>query len=186
MGISLYSLYCQIKFGDALAFIHAQKAWRGDAAGFAWQGWWQMLMQITIGFTNFKSGYIKDPLHPLLLLIIIGSACLLWRFRLYLGMIKFRNGVCFLWLLLWLLTGDELFKIALVFGGIYLLWLSSAKIPLVTVVYGFSSFALILNTEIQPRLNVTLTVLYRCQWHSGYYLPVVLVGDTQSCTFLEY
>ncbi|QKQ73800.1 hypothetical protein [Nostoc sp. TCL240-02] len=148
LGISLYSLYCQIRFGDALAFIHAQKAWRGDAAGFAWQGWWQMLMQITIGYTNFKAGYIKDPLHPLLLLLIISSACLLWRFRLHLGMVKFRNGVCFLWLLLWLLAGDELLKIPLVFGGIYLLWLSRAKIPLVTVVYGFSSLALILNTGI--------------------------------------
>ncbi|ACC84264.1 membrane protein [Nostoc punctiforme] len=148
LGISLYSLYCQIKFGDALAFIHAQKAWRGDATGFAWEGWWKMLMQITVGFTNWKSGYIKDPLYPLLFLIIIGSGYLLWRFRVYLGMSKFRYGLYFLWLLLWSLTGDELFKIALVFGGIYLLWLSRAKIPLVTVVYGFSSFALILNTGI--------------------------------------
>ncbi|WP_373528760.1 hypothetical protein [Nostoc sp.] len=147
-GISLYSLYCQIQFGDALAFIHAQKAWRGDATGFAWQGWWQMLMQITIGFTNFKSGYIKEPLHPLLFLIIIVSGCLLWRFRLHLGMIKFCYGLYFLWLLLWLLTGDELVKIALVFGGIYLLWFSRAKIPLVTVAYGFSGLALILNTGI--------------------------------------
>ncbi|WP_194198723.1 hypothetical protein [Nostoc sphaeroides] len=148
LGISLYSLYCQIKFGDALAFIHAQKAWRGDATGFAWEGWWKMLMQITVGFTNWKSGYIKDPLYPLLFLIIIGSGCLLWRFRLHLGMSKFRYGLYFLWLLLWSLTGDELFKIALVFGGIYLLWLSRDKIPIVTVVYGFSSFALILNTGI--------------------------------------
>ncbi|MCC5606303.1 hypothetical protein LC612_05750 [Nostoc sp. CHAB 5834] len=148
LGISLYSLYCQIKFGDALAFIHAQKAWRGDATGFAWEGWWKMLMQITVGFTNWKSGYIKDPLYPLLFLIIIGSGCLLWRFRLHLGMSKFRYGLYFLWLLLWSLTGDELVKIALVFGGIYLLWLSWAKIPLVAVVYGFSSLALILSTGI--------------------------------------
>ena len=148
LGISLYSLYCQIKFGDALAFIHAQKAWRGDATGFAWEGWWKMLMQITVGFTNWKSGYIKDPLYPLLFLIIIGSGYLLWHFRLHLGMSKFRYGLYFLWLLLWSLTGDELFKIALVFGGIYLLWFSRDKIPFVTVVYGFSSFALILNTGI--------------------------------------
>lgn len=148
LGICLYSLYCQLKFGDALAFIHAQKAWRGDATGFAWEGWWKMLMQITVGFTNWKSGYIKDPLYPLLFLIIIGSGCLLWRFRLHLGMSKFRYGLYFLWLLLWSLTGDELVKIALVFGGIYLLWLSRAKIPLVAVVYGFSSLALILSTGI--------------------------------------
>ncbi|MEH2446551.1 MAG: hypothetical protein V7K18_12420 [Nostoc sp.] len=148
LGISLYSLYCQIQFGDALAFIHAQKAWRGDATGFPWQGWWQMLMEITIGFTNWKSGYIKDFLHPLFFLIIIVSGCLLWRFQVHLGMIKFRYGLYFLWLSLWVLAKDELVKIALVFGGIYLLWLSRAKIPLVTVAYGFSSFALILNTGI--------------------------------------
>ncbi|MEH2197715.1 mannosyltransferase family protein [Nostoc sp.] len=148
LGISLYCLYCQIQFGDALAFIHAQKAWRGDATGFAWEGWWKILMQIVVGFTNWKSGYIKDPLYPLLFLIIIVSGCFLWRFRLNMGMIKFRYGLYFLWLFLWSLTGDELFKIALVFGGIYLLWLSRNKIPLVAVVYGFSSFALILNTGI--------------------------------------
>jgi hypothetical protein len=148
LGIILYSLYCQLKFGDALAFIHAQKAWRGDATGFALQGWWKMLMQITVGFTNWEFGYIKDPLHPLLFLIIITCGCLLWHFRLKLGNMKFRYGLYFLWLLLWLLTGDEIFKIILVFGGIYLLWLSRNKIPLVTVVYGFSSLALILNTGI--------------------------------------
>jgi Gpi18-like mannosyltransferase len=148
LGIILYSLYCQLKFGDALAFIHAQKAWRGDATGFALQGWWKMLMQITVGFTNWEFGYIKEPLHPLLFLIIIICGCLLWHFRLKLGNRKFRYGLYFLWLLLWLLTGDEIFKIILVFGGIYLLWLSRNKIPLVTVVYGFSSLALILNTGI--------------------------------------
>jgi Gpi18-like mannosyltransferase len=148
LGISLYSFYCQIKFGDSLAFIHAQKAWRGDATGFAWEGWWKILMQITVGFTNWKSGYIKDPLYPLLFFIISSSGYLLWRFRLHLGMIKFRYGLYFLWLLLWLLTGDELVKIAVVFGGIYLLLLSRDQIPLITVVYGFSSFALILNTGI--------------------------------------
>ncbi|MDB9307843.1 mannosyltransferase family protein [Aphanizomenon sp. CS-733/32] len=148
LGIIFYSLYCQFKFGDALAFVHAQQAWRGDAKGFAWEGWWKMLMQITVGLTNWNSGYIKDPLHPLLFLIIITCGCFLCVFRLKLGNIKFRYGLYFLWLLLWLLTGDEIFKIILVFGGIYLLWLSRNKIPLVTVVYGFSSLALILNTGI--------------------------------------
>ncbi|MBW4560265.1 MAG: hypothetical protein KME32_03750 [Mojavia pulchra JT2-VF2] len=148
LGIFLYSMYCQIKFGDALAFIHAQKAWRGDATGFAWGGWWKMLMQITVGFTNWKYGYIKDPWHPLLFIIIITSGVLLWRFRLHLGKIQFRNGLYVLCLLMWLLTGDELFIIVLVFGGIYLLWFSRAKIPLVTLIYGFSSLALILNTGI--------------------------------------
>ena len=147
IGVFFYSLYCQIKFGDALAFVHAQKGWR-DSAGFAWQGWLKMLMEITIGKINAKSGYIQDPWYPFLFLIIIVSAYLLWRFRFYLGSIKFHYGLCILWLLLWILVGDELVKSVLIFGGVYLLWYSRAKIPLVTVIYGFCSYALIFNTGI--------------------------------------
>ncbi|MBD2196106.1 MULTISPECIES: hypothetical protein [Calothrix] len=148
LGIFFYSLYCQFKFGDALAFIHAQKAWRGDAKGFAWEGWWRMLMQITVGFTNWKSGYIQDIWHPLFFLVILISSLLLWRFRLRLGKKQFRYGIYLLCLLMWLLTGDELFILTMVFGGIYLLWISRDEIPLVTLIYGFASLALILNTGI--------------------------------------
>ncbi|MBD2293800.1 hypothetical protein H6G06_09915 [Anabaena sphaerica FACHB-251] len=148
LGIILYSLYCHIQFDDALAFIHAQQAWRGDAKGFALQGWWQMLMQVVIGFNNWKYGYIKEPWHPLFFLIIIVSAYLLWRFRLQLGLMKVGYGFYFLWLLIWLLAGDELFKIVIIFGGIYLLWFFRSKIPLVTFVYGMCSYGLILNTGI--------------------------------------
>lgn len=148
LGIILYSLYCQIQFGDFLAFIHAQKAWRGDAKGFAWEGWWQMLMQVVIGFNNWQAGYIKEILHPLLFLIIIIIGYILWHFRLQLGLQKVHYGFCFLWLLIWLLAGDELFKIVIIFGGIYLLWFFRKKIPLVTFVYGLCSYGLILNTGI--------------------------------------
>lgn len=148
LGIMFYSLYCQIQFGDALAFIHAQKAWRGDAKGFAWEGWWQMLMQIIIGFNNWKSGYIKEPLHPLLFLIVITIGYILWNFRIKLGLQKLHYGFYFLWLLMWLLAGDELFKVVIVFGGIYLLYFFRYQIPLVTFVYGLCSYGLILNTGI--------------------------------------
>ena len=36
----------------------------------------------------------------------------------------------------------------IVFGGLYLLWYSRAKIPLTAAVYGFFSYALILNTGL--------------------------------------
>ncbi|MBD2196105.1 MULTISPECIES: hypothetical protein [Calothrix] len=147
LGVVFYSLYCQIQFGDALAFIHAQKGWR-DSAGFAWQGWLKMLMEITIGKANTRYAYIQDPWHPIILLIILVIAYLLWHFRVYLGSIKFHYGLCILWLLLWILVGDELVKSVLIFGGVYLLWFSRAKIPLVTVIYGFCSYALIFNTGI--------------------------------------
>ncbi|MGI2902400.1 hypothetical protein [Tolypothrix sp. VBCCA 56010] len=155
-GLLLYNLYCQIKFGDAFAFLHAQKGWR-SSVGFDWQGWRKMLMQIVIGPTNLN-GYIQDPLHPLLFAIIIGSSYLLWRFRGKFGATKVRYGFYLLWILLWLLTrnslpndqftSEPLIKILIIFGGVYLLWFYRNKIPLVAVIYGFLSYALILNTGL--------------------------------------
>lgn len=146
-GAFLYSLYCLIKFGDALAFVHVQKGWR-DSTGFAAEGWWKMLMQII-----FSS--------PLLFGLIVVSGFLLWRFRQQLTNLKLRGVFYFSWLLLWLSIGEPLWlaagnpfdkipliKIVIIFGGLYLLWYSRAKIPLVAAVYGFFSYALIFNTGL--------------------------------------
>ncbi|WP_398344793.1 MULTISPECIES: mannosyltransferase family protein [Nostocales] len=155
-GFVFYNLYCQIKFGDALAFLHAQKGWR-SSVGFDWQGWRKMLMQIVVGSTS-GNGYIQNLLHPLLFTIIVCSSYLLWRFRSKLGATKVRYAFYFLWILLWLLTrnslpndpfkSEPLIKILLIFGGVYLLWFSRNKIPLVAVIYGFLSYGLILNTGL--------------------------------------
>ncbi|MGD1912824.1 MAG: hypothetical protein ACFB2X_18840 [Rivularia sp. (in: cyanobacteria)] len=147
IGAFLYSLYCLIKFGDALAFVHVQKGWR-DSTGFAAEGWWKMLMQIIFG-------------SPLLFGLIAISGFLLWRFRQQLANIKLRSLFYFLWLLLWLAIGEPLWladsnpfvtipliKIAIVFGGLYLLWYSRTLIPDCATVYGFFSYALILNTGL--------------------------------------
>ncbi len=146
-GALLYSLYCLIKFGDAIAFVQVQKGWR-DSTGFAAKGWWNMLMQIVLG-------------SPLLFGLIVVGGFLLWRFRQKLAETNLRGVLYFFWLLLWLGIGEPLWlndsnpfakipliKIAIVFGGLYLLWYSRAKIPLVAVVYGFFSYALILNTGL--------------------------------------
>ncbi len=146
-GAFLYSLYCLIKFGDALAFIHVQKGWR-NSTGFAYSGWWNMLMQIVIGY-------------PLLFGLIVISGFLLWRFRQKLADIKLRGLFYFLWLLLWLGIGESLWltngnpldkipliKIAIIFAGLGLLWFSRTKIPDCALVYGFFSYALILNTGL--------------------------------------
>ncbi len=147
IGAILFSLYCLIKFGDALAFVHVQKGWR-DSTGFAWQGWWNMLTQIVLG-------------SPLLFGLIIVIGFLLWRFRQQLVDLKLRGLFYFSWLLLWLGIGEPLWatagnpfgkiplvKIVIIFGGLYLLWHSRAKIPLTAAVYGFFSYALILNTGL--------------------------------------
>ncbi|MBW4614974.1 MAG: glycosyltransferase family 39 protein [Desmonostoc vinosum HA7617-LM4] len=147
LGILLYSLYCQIQFGDALAFVHAQKGWR-ESAGFAWQGWLKMLMQIVVGKANWQNGKIVDIWHPLLFLLIICGGYLLWQFHQRLGLDKVHYGLYTLWLLLWLLVGDELIKSVVIFGGFGLLLLSKNQIPLVTFIYGICAYSLIFNTGI--------------------------------------
>lgn len=144
-GLLLFSLYCALQFGDPLAFIHAQRGWR-PSMGFYWQGWLKMLMQITVGTANWRAGWIKDPWHPLLFAIIAGSAYLLWRFRQQLGADRVRYGFCTLWLVLWLLAGDPLINVVVLFGGGYLLWQLRSQIPLVTLFYGFCGLGLILSS----------------------------------------
>lgn len=98
---------------------------------------------------------------PLLFGLIIISGFLLWRFHQQLTNIKLRGILYFLWLLLWLGIGEPLWstdgnpfgkiplvKITIVFGGLYLLWYSRTKIPLVATIYGFFSYLLILNTGL--------------------------------------
>ncbi|MEA5593940.1 hypothetical protein [Rivularia sp. UHCC 0363] len=146
-GLLLYSFYCFVKFGDALAFVHAQKGWR-DSAGFAWQGWVKMLMQILFGPINVKSEYLKDPLYPLLFTLCIGIFYLLWQFRHKLSSKQLNYAFSVLILLMWLLAGDPFIKSVFIFGGLYLLWWSRAKIPLVAVIYGLFSYILIFNTGL--------------------------------------
>lgn len=142
-GLLLFSLYCAIRFGEPLLFLHAQQAWR-SSLGFDWLGWWKMLMQIAVGTTNWKYGSIKDPWHPLLFAIILSSSYLFWRFRKQVGTVKLSYAFAFLWLLLWLLAGDPLINVVTSFGGGYLLWHLRAHLGLVTVIYGFCALGLLL------------------------------------------
>ena len=146
-GILLFSLYCQMKFGDALAFVHVQKGWR-ESAGFASQGWWLMIQQIIFGQTNVDFSNIQDIYYPLEFGIISISICLLWRFRKQIGSKKSDYGIFILWILLWLMAEENLVRITIIYGGVCLLWLSRKAIPLVTVIYGFFTYLLIFNTGL--------------------------------------
>lgn len=141
-GILLFSLYCHIQFGDPLAFIHAQKGWR-STVGFDWQGWWKMLMQITVGTANWKYGWIKYPLHPLLFAAIIIVGFLIWRDRQRLGAANADYGFAVLFLLLWILAGDPLLNTISVLGSAYLLWYLRKQLTPITVIYGFCGLGLI-------------------------------------------
>ncbi|WP_407888703.1 hypothetical protein [Scytonema sp. NUACC26] len=146
-GLLLYSLYCQIKFGDFLAFLNAQKGWR-SSYGFNWGGWWKVLMQIVVGSVNVRHGSIKDFSYPLLFAIVLGVGYVLWRFRSQLGSTKVRYGFCFLLLVVWIMAGDAFLKTVMIFGGLSLLWLSRKKLPLAAFVYGLCSYAMIFNTGL--------------------------------------
>jgi Gpi18-like mannosyltransferase len=143
IGLLSFSLYCAIKFGDPLAFIHAQRGWR-PSLGFYWQGWWKILVQIIVGTTNWKHGALKDPLHPLLFTIIVAFGYFLWRFRQKLDSAKVNYGFATLVLLLWLLAGDQLINTVSIFGGIYLLWHLRSQLTPVTLIYGLCGLGLIL------------------------------------------
>jgi Gpi18-like mannosyltransferase len=142
-GLLLYSLYCQVKFGDPLAFIHAQKGWR-PSLGFDWKGWSTMFWEITIGPINQKAGYIKDPLYLLLFISIIIAFTLLWIFRQRLGYSLVDYGSFSLILFLWLLAGDPLINTVSVLGGAYLLWYLRNQLTSITLTYGFCFLGLIL------------------------------------------
>lgn len=152
IGLLLYSVYCQIQFGDFLAFLHAQQAWR-TSLGFDWQGWRKMLMQITLGTKDLHHDLIKHPLHPLLFLLIVGSSYLLWRFRKQLGSTKVGYGNAILGLFLWLLGGDPLTNVVMIFGGAYLLWYLRAQLSPVAVTYGFCALGLLLASGSTISLN---------------------------------
>ena len=141
-GVLLFSLYCAIQFGDALGFIHAQRGWR-PSLGFYWQGWLDMLLQITLG-TSYEEFAIKDPLHPLFFGIVVGYGYCLWRFRKQLGSAKVDYGFAALFLLLWILAGDPLINTVAVFGSAYLLWQLRTQLTSVTVIYGFCGIGLLL------------------------------------------
>ncbi|MDJ0737680.1 MAG: mannosyltransferase family protein [Nostocaceae cyanobacterium] len=151
-GLFLFSLYCQIQFGDALAFLDAQKAWRPQL-GFDWLGWLKMLMQIIIGSTNWKYGYIKDPWHPVLFAIIVVSGYCLWHWRKQLGAAKVDYGFACLALLLWLLAGDPLTNVVIIVGGIYLLWLLRTELTLITFVYGVCALGILVASGGTISLN---------------------------------
>lgn len=141
-GIVLFSLYCAIQYGDPLAFIQAQRGWR-SSVGFDWQGWWKMLMQISVGTANWKHGLIKDPVHPILFGVILAIGYTLWRQRQRLGAIKTGYGFAALVLFLWLLAGDPLINTITVVGGAYLLWHLRTQLTPITLIYGFCGLGLI-------------------------------------------
>ncbi len=82
LGFLCFSLYCALHFGDALAFVSVQKAWVHPS-------WLDLLAQVF----RFQISAISK------VVMIFGSAYLLWIFRKKLSSIIFNYGFCSLALL---------------------------------------------------------------------------------------
>lgn len=147
LGVVLYSLYCAFKFGDPLAFLHAQRGWR-SSAGFTLDGWLFMLKQITIGAENARVGYIQNPFYPIKFAILIVSGLLLYYFRISIGQSRARYGFYILWIALWLMASDPLIQFVWIYGSLYLLWHHRSSLPLVAAIYALFSYGIALNTGL--------------------------------------
>ena len=82
-GLLLFSMYCAIRFGDPLAFVHVQKAWGQP-------NWWMIFMQ---ALTLNKSNLMQ-------VVMVFGGGYLLWRLRAKLPLIAVAYGFCSLALLI--------------------------------------------------------------------------------------
>jgi Gpi18-like mannosyltransferase len=83
IGIVSFSLYCALRFGDALAFVHVQKGWVQPS-------WFEVLIQAL----KLKLSAISR------IVMIFGSGYLLWFLRKRLTTIVLTYGFCSLALLL--------------------------------------------------------------------------------------
>lgn len=147
MGVLCISIYCLFNFDNPLAFIRAQRGWR-PSLGFDFQGWWNMVAQFVVGITNWQYGWIKEPLHPLLFVLVIGSAYALYRFHKNVDVAKYVYGLYGLIAIFMVIANDSfinnLLNILMFFGGSYLLWYLRSELTTVTVIYGFCGIALLL------------------------------------------
>jgi Gpi18-like mannosyltransferase len=151
-GLILFSLFCLVDFKNPLAFIAAQKGWR-PSLGFDWQGWLNMLLIIPLdrnwyyGWVSKDGGGIKDPLHPILFVLIVAFTVLLW-----LGLKRnntwiFYGAYCLIVLIFimedeWLIY--NLLNVLMFLGGGYLLWYLRKQLTPVNIIYGFLGIGLLL------------------------------------------
>ncbi|MEL4897886.1 hypothetical protein [Crocosphaera sp. Alani8] len=152
-GTFLYSLYCWFYFDNPFAFITVQHTEWQRKQGIDWNGWGQMLAEITIGGKNWAAGTIVDPLHPFLFLLIMVMMYGLWYCRAFIPKVYFDYSLCSLCFLLWLLGGDSLLNTLSVLGGLVLLWCSRKQLSLVVYIYGLCGLGLLLSSGGTISLN---------------------------------
>lgn len=88
-GLLLFSLYCAIRFGDPLAFAHAQKAWQSQV-GFSWKVWWDLLTQDLM----FRKGWSTAFFTLTKIVSLFGGSYLLWHLRNKISRLASTYGFC--------------------------------------------------------------------------------------------
>lgn len=145
LGVSAYSLFCYLKFGDFFAFVKAQKAWQPVEGNFHGWDWIKLITKAIFGRANLHYNWLADPWYPLIFILICLGFYGVWCSRKSLGEIQTQYAFFGLGFLLWLRGETPMLNTIMVFGGLYLLWKMRSRIPLILVIYGFLSLGLILS-----------------------------------------
>lgn len=93
-GLLLFMLYCAIKFGDPIAFFHAQRGWRAQN-GSGWGPWIKLFAQDLILRNGLSTAFIAATK----VLMFFGGGWILWLTRSQLPRVAFVYGLCSLALL---------------------------------------------------------------------------------------
>ena len=103
-GLLLFSLYCYLQFGDALAFVHAQVGWEETS-------WLEIL-------TDAVSTLDRDSI--LTLLTLIGVPYLFWRLRTRMPLGATTFGFCVMGLLLAAGATDSFYRFTYGIASLFL------------------------------------------------------------------
>ncbi len=88
-GLLFFSVYCALRFGDPLAFVHAQRGWQAET-GFNLRVWWELLTQDLI----LRQGWSTAFVALTKVVMVFGSAYLLWHLRNRLSRVVAIYGFC--------------------------------------------------------------------------------------------
>ncbi|MBA2750271.1 MAG: hypothetical protein H0U45_16465 [Tatlockia sp.] len=88
-GLLLFSAYCAIRFGNPLAFVHAQRGWQSHT-GFNLTGWWDLLTQDLL----LRKGTSTALFALTKVVAFFGGTYLLWYSRAKISRVAIAYGFC--------------------------------------------------------------------------------------------
>ncbi len=146
LGTAGYAAFCAGRFGDGLAFLKVQYAWRPLELTYFGEGWVKSLVQIFLGPGTWQAGQIANPWYPITVGFIGLGALLLWRLRRSLGPQRLVYASCAWGLLAWIVAGSPLLNVTMALGGAFLLWMMRRELAPVALAQGTLTVLLMLGT----------------------------------------